>query len=307
MQVKNNTSIDMGKTKKWSWIAFKAFITIVSFYFIHDQFEDRTVTQSLDFPDHFISIMIFQFFLMIVNWILEIHRWKISVDSSEKISFRQASIDVLGGLTMNWIVPFTVGDFITRIATKRDKYKATSAIFLNRVIMLFLTLLVGLHGLISLLHVNGLYLMVGASILAAVLFVADRVTHGRFSRYFTELNRKTLWKIILISICRYGIFFLQFIILIAIFNPELATVTISAGIGWVFLVRTSIPSLFGGVGLREASALFFFQNLVTDTVTVVFPVFVLWVLNTAIPSLLGSLLLWKFKTHNSEDSHNIAR
>ncbi|MEP1097488.1 MAG: hypothetical protein ABJG78_20395 [Cyclobacteriaceae bacterium] len=292
--------------KKWSWIVLKAFITLLSFYFIQDQLTDRAVTKSLNLPDNFIPVMILQLFLMIVNWILEIHRWKISIESSERISFRQASIDVLGGLTMNWIVPFTVGDYIIRIAAKRDKYRATSAIFLNRVIMLFLTLLVGLYGLISLLDGNGSYLLFGIFSLAVVFFVADRIAQGRFSQYFTELNRRTLWEIILISTCRYSIFFIQFVILITLFNPELDLITISSGIGWIFLVRTSIPSLFGGVGLREASALFFFQDIIADTVTVVFPVFVLWVLNTALPSLLGSLLLWKFKTQNSEDSHNIA-
>ncbi|MEP5612372.1 MAG: hypothetical protein ABJP45_08985, partial [Cyclobacteriaceae bacterium] len=136
--------------------------------------------------------------------------------------------------------------------------------------------------------------------------VVDRVARGRFSQYFLVLNRKTIWKIILLSVGRYGIFFLQFVILISIFNPELAVFTIFSGIAWIFLVRSVLPSLFGGVGLREASALFFFQNIVTDSLSVVFPVFVLWILNTAIPSLIGSVLLWKFKTHNSEDSHNIA-
>ncbi|MEP5611682.1 MAG: hypothetical protein ABJP45_05500, partial [Cyclobacteriaceae bacterium] len=175
MQVKNITSIDFSKTKKWFWIAIKAFVTLLSFYFIQSQFKDHTIAQSLDIPDSFISIMILQFFLMIVNWIMEILRWKISIEVVEKISFQQASIDVLGGLTMNWIVPLTVGDYITRIAAKRDKYKATSAIILNRMIMLFLTLLVGLYGLTSLLNVKGQYLFAGVIILAALLYVADRV------------------------------------------------------------------------------------------------------------------------------------
>ncbi len=309
MQVKNITSIEMGKTRRWFWIALKALVTLLCFYFLYDQFQRRNVSfNDLEIPRYFGPILVLQSFLMILNWYLEILRWKISVDAVEKISFKQATIDVLGGLSMNWILPFTAGDFVARIISKKDKYRTTAAILLNRTIMLLLTFIVGVYALVSLFRTEfNFYYALGGIILALLVLIAIyKAAPGKLISYFEELKRESLWRILVLSLGRYMVFFVQFIILLKIFNTSLSLLDVSAGIGWIFFVRTSIPSLIGGLGLRETSAVIFFQRLVDDLGTVVFPVFILWILNTAIPSFIGAILLWKLKAHNSQDSHNIA-
>lgn len=308
MQVKNNASIEIGKKKKWLFSLLKAVISLLCIYFIYDQFRDRQIPSILDLPNYFIPVLTLQFLLMVLNWSLEIYRWKISIESSEKISLQQASVDVLGGLTLNWVVPFTVGDYVARIVAKKNRFEATSAIVLNRTIMLLLTGLVGAFGLLTFFNqeINALQILAGLFFIAVAFLAANKLAKGRLFKYFIHVERKTLWRVIFLSVIRYGVFFFQFVILLKIFNPELSLRIISLGIGWIFLVRTSIPSLLGGLGLREASAFLFFENIVTDASTVVFPVFILWLVNTVIPSLIGALLIWRFKAYNSKDSHNIA-
>ena len=137
-----------------------------------------------------------------------------------------------------------------------------------------------------------------------VVLIINKNVSKKFLSYFSQLKRKTFWRIILISVGRYFIFSTQFLILIHFFNPTLDLWLIAAGVGWIFFVRTSIPAFFGGLGLREASAFLFFQSLVTDTSTIIIPVFILWILNTAIPSILGSILIWKLIPQYSSDSPN---
>lgn len=276
----------------------KTSVTVLCFYFLTSQFQNKNVSFSnFEFPSLLAPILVLQFFMMVLNWSLELLRWKISLDFVERISWKQAAIDVLGGLTMNWILPFTAGDYLTRILSKRDKYKTTSAILLNRTIMFSLTFALGIFGMVSLLHIKfdaaSMIVLMGIVILVLVLIV--KMTSEKFLSYFKELDRSILTKIIGISVGRYLVFFLQFIILLRLFNGGLLLKDIIAGIGWIFFVRTSIPSLLGGLGLRETSAFFYFQPLISDMSTVILPVFLLWVLNTAIPSIFGALLLWKIK------------
>ncbi len=302
MQVKNNTSIEMSKTKKWFWIGLKTLITLLCFYFLYDQFQNRSISfEELEIPKYLVPVLLFQILLMILNWYSEIFRWKISVEVTEEISFKQASIDVLGGLTMNWILPFTAGDFVARVISKKDRLGTTSAILLNRTIMLLMTLILGVYGTSVFLkdQFNWSYLLGSLVLVLLVAAASYRAIPKKFTSYFGELENRTLGKILFISIGRYLVFFLQFIILLKFFNPDLTIPILSAGIGWIFFVRTSIPSLLGGLGLRESSALIFFQGLVENLGSIVCPVFILWILNTAIPSIIGAMLLWKLKAHNS--------
>ncbi len=309
MQVKNNTSIEMEKTKKWFWIGLKTSITLLCFYFLYDQFQSQNIFfDDLVIPRYFVPILSLQFFLMILNWYLEILRWKISVNVVEGISFKQAVIDVLGGLTMNWILPFTTGDFIARIVSKKDKYQTSAAILLNRAIMLSLTLVIGVYGVSWLLEdqFDWYYVLGSLMLVLFVLTAIYKVLPKKINSYFKGLEKQILLRILGISVGRYMVFFLQFIILLKLFNLDLSIELLAAGIGWIFFVRSSIPSLLGGLGLRETSALIFFKDTVNDLGTIVFPVFILWLLNTALPSIIGAIMLWKLKSHNSMDSHNIA-
>ncbi|MEQ9405516.1 MAG: hypothetical protein RIM99_18150 [Cyclobacteriaceae bacterium] len=297
MQVKNITSIDAGKTRKQILTWIRLGITLVCLTFMYYQLQERNLFEGkINLPDWFYPALFLQVPLMILNWYLEIFRWKISLEPFESIRFNDAAADVLGGLAMNWIGPFTTGDFLIRLASKKDKYKATSAILLNRSIMLILTLLVGLYGIVIYMEYSISLTVVSIAVLAVIslLFMLKKIL-VKFVSYFYELKRRLLFKIIAVSLVRYVVFLIQFFVLFKIVLPELSATLIIAGVGWIFFIRTAVPTLFGGLGLREVSAFFFFENLVPDIQLVIYPVFILWIINTVLPSIIGVVLIWNLR------------
>jgi len=102
-------------------------------------------------------------------------------------------------------------------------------------------------------------------------------------------------KLLGLSVIRFAVFFFQFYVLLAAFNPALTMHLILAGVGWVFLFRSVVPSLFGNLGVREAGALLFFEAHVSDMMLILVPSLLIWLINTVAPSVLGLYFLLKFK------------
>ncbi|MEP0987338.1 hypothetical protein [Ekhidna sp.] len=297
MQIKNNHSNYL--QNPWLTWTFKVLITLGCLYFLISKLRDQPISLDHFFvPNGFVLNLTIVIALMIVNWYLEALRWKISVDLFEEISMNDACRAVLGGLALNWVFPLTSGDLLARISQQKDKYQATSAVILNRGIMLMLTLLFGLYG-ISFLAIqydfNGWFLLV---ILFGIplLRILFRKSINRFSTYFQELAKSLLIKVVALSLLRYGVFVFQFYLLLVIFLPSLSANLLIGGIGWVFLIRSALPLFFGGIGVREASGILFFEPHVDNLQLIIVPVFLIWVINTIIPSLVGLFFILKMKS-----------
>lgn len=297
MQVKNNKIMQAILAKRWIVLLVKCLVTGFSLLFLYRQFRKSEIDLQVEYPELLGPVLILVLVMMGANWYLEILRWRSSVQPFEKIGFRQAASDVLGGLALNWMLPFTVGDFVARLAAKKDKFKATSAIMLNRSMMLLLTVIIGSYGLSRILETSfqlsyNSLIVLGLVLIAAIIF---RKFLQKFLAYFQDIDKELVLQIVYLSVLRYLVFVLQFFILLKLFVPTMENSYLIAGIGWVFLVRSSIPSMLGGVGLREASAYLFFHDVMTEISLILIPVFLLWVINTVLPSLAGLVLIWKLK------------
>ena len=95
-----------------------------------------------------------------------------------------------------------------------------------------------------------------------------------------------------ISILRYGVFLLQYYLLLdAFYVPELEFSIVPA-LAVVFLITTLIPSfLFGKVFVREAAGLFVLSQFGIPSVIILLTAFLLWFINLAVPSLFGAWVL----------------
>lgn len=295
MQVKDQTVIHRNKYPLLGNL-LKLGVTLTCLYFLWDQFQKQDVDFSqTTWPANATWILVLVTFLMMINWYLEALRWKISLSSFEDISIQEAWKSVLGGLALNWVFPFTSGDFAVRIIARKDKYQTTSAIILNRGIMLLLTIAYGVFSLIyleqALFTINRWYVLIAVVLLVCVFFF--RKKFEQFLTYFKSMQRSILCKVTVLSILRYLIFTFQFYLLLAAFNPALTSVIILAGIGWIFFIRSIVPHLLGGIGLREAASVVFFTTFVVDVSTILIPVFMIWLINTVIPSIAGLGLIWR--------------
>lgn len=302
MQIKNNHSNYLQNS--WLIGAFKVVITVGCFYFLISKLQNQSISfDSFPIPNGlglYLSVVIV---LMLLNWYLEALRWRISVGLFEEMTMKDAWRAILSGLALNWVLPFTSGDLLARISQQKDKYQATSAAMLNRGIMLVITLFLGIGGISFIARqydFNGWFLT-GIIFGVPLLKWLFKRSIERFLIYFREISRSLLLKIILLSVVRYAVFVMQFYLLLRLFLPSLDTELLIAGIGWVFLVRTSLPLFFGGIGVREASGVFFFSPHVEDIQLVIIPIFLIWIINTVLPSLVGIIFIWGLRS-NSENS-----
>ena len=296
MQIKNNHPNYL--QNPWLIGLVKVMLLGGCLYFLIGKLKDQPFDfTNVRFPQQFEFTVLIVLLLMIFNWYLEALRWKISLQSVEPISINQAWKVILRGLALNWILPFTSGDLLARVSQQQDKYQATSAAILNRGVMLCFTLVLGLFGMSQLAseyEVNGwfaLIILFGIPLLRRFF----KKSESRFLVYFKKLSKMLLTQIIGISFLRYLVFVYQFYLLLTAFLPVLSANTLIAGIGWIFLVRTTLPLFWGGIGVREASGIFFFEPLVSDLQLVIIPVFLIWLINTVIPSLVGLVFVWRLK------------
>ena len=298
MQIKNNRSNYL--QNPWIIGFIKLALFGVCLYFILIKLQDQSISLSkIVWPDSFGMILGLVGILMVINWYLEVLRWKVSLQPFEPISIQNAWQVILGGLALNWVLPFTSGDLLARISQQNDKYQATSAAMLNRGIMLILTLILGIYGMSKLAveyDVNGWFtlLLIFSYPLIRWLF---KKSLNRFLSYFRNLNRLILIRIIGLSFLRYSVFVFQFYLLLSAFLPDLSTDLILAGIGWVFLIRSVLPLFFGGIGVREASGIIFFESHVPDLQIVIIPIFLIWMINTVLPSVVGLVFVFRFKVN----------
>jgi uncharacterized membrane protein YbhN (UPF0104 family) len=112
-----------------------------------------------------------------------------------------------------------------------------------------------------------------------------------------EYSDKELLVVLLISLGRYLIFASQFYILFHLFQIELPLAVMLPGITIIYLVKTIIPSLniIGDLGLREVTALFYFQQFGAWQEKVVAASLLLWCINLLIPTIGGLFLVWRIK------------
>ncbi|MFY0600461.1 MAG: flippase-like domain-containing protein [Cyclobacteriaceae bacterium] len=273
----------------------KTVILVLCFGFIFNKLSEVELDFSAFFFPTFLPIFLIVLLLMPVNWCLEALRWQISLPE-EKIPFRESLKIVLRGLAMNWMLPFATGDLTSRITESRGKKISMVALGYNRLTILFITVVYGAFSIAFFTESNDAlyYLAPLLSVLLLVLILI--ISRNSFLGLPTQfLNSFIAWRVVLLTLLRYCIFTLQFYLLISFFNPDLSSFIVTMGIGWVFMFRSFIPSLFGNLGVREASSILFFQPYIEDLSLIMLPCLLIWLINTVIPSLVGVIPIITFR------------
>jgi len=279
--------------------ALRMLILLACAWFIITKVDAKWMLNQGLLTDH-VRIILTVCLLAVVNWALEVWRWKISLNALGMYRWFHAMQQVFGGLTLNWIMPFTSGDLAARLLPQTDRRQASLLIYYNRAIMLAITLIFGGYGVYvfstDLFESRWWVLAGGLGLIGVVGFMASRYLRSKEQL----IERKFLLQLIALSVARFGVFTLQFYLLLCAFNPELSVGLVLAGIGWIFLFRSIIPSLFGHLGVREVSAMLFFETHVSNMLLVLTPSLLIWLINTVAPSVLGLYFLMKYRTKLAE-------
>lgn len=213
------------------------------------------------------------------NWLLEVIKWKLCVVPLSQLSTRQSLRAVLTGLSLNWIIPFTLGDFIGRSLNLPKTKGVLRANLVNRFTSLWTTLL--MFGIASYYYWPDEILFTGFGLLLLVGALLFAMSWDKTYHFTAKL------KIVGTSVLRYLIFSLQFALLLFYFCPEIPVVTLMAGIPVVFLIRTLAPSMLGALGVREAAVIWTFAAYATNPASLLLASLFLWAFNIVLPSIVG--------------------
>ncbi|GAC1380470.1 MAG: hypothetical protein NVS3B25_22640 [Hymenobacter sp.] len=224
---------------------------------------------------------------------------------------------MLVGLTLGFATPNRVGDYAGRIIElKSRRVSALGAVFLGRYCQLVVTVLAGVAGLLYFLlkfYLNG-YPAAGAGVAGSALLIGALVLVPLYrSRLllaalgvWRPLRRfrpalaimptypaRALHAVLAISGLRYAVFCGQFLLLLAAYGVASPLGPGLAAVAGTFLLKSLVPSLnaLADVGVRELSATHLFGLLGQPALPVLSASLSLWVLNIALPSAAGLLLV----------------
>ena len=305
----------MRKIGEW---LLKIIVFIVAWGYVVYQFMTMEQDVTVIFTDEHFSVSIFLVVcaLLFFNWGLEARKWQLLVNRSQPISFGKAVSGVLVGLPLALITPNRIGEIGGRAIVLEKGYKdAVFATFLGSLMQFSSTLLFGVLGvvlyLVFLPHTQAIesasWISLCVVVVCAVVvfvckdqrwlkFVCLRVIGKNFYRKLMQLihiyNVKDVLKTLLMSLLRYCVFSLQFMLLISMLIPELSFVELFVGITLTYLFTTIIPtSVLGEIGIRGSVAMFIFEAF-TPQVAIIFQVSLLiWIINIVVPTLIGSVIL----------------
>ena len=309
------------KYKHFFFLLVKLAIVIAAGYLIYQKL---TSNQLLSFPQiqQQLSVLfsnsIWVFLLVLLftdaNWILEIFKWKTLTSVEKKITFFEAYEQCLASLTASIITPNRIGEYGAKALffEKNLRKKIVVLNFVGNLSQLSITLAFGVFGLLFLIRNFTLKLPVLNPLKFVGLFVFFLVIYffrkklkvyfivkiyfQKTKNYLKQIPKNILLKTVGFSLLRYLIFAHQFYFLLLVFGSETNYFTTINLLFCVYFIASIIPSLsiFDWV-IKGSVALFIFSFINLNELLVVTVTTFMWLLNFALPALIGSIFVLKFK------------
>lgn len=264
--------------------------------------------------------------LMMANWALEARKWQLLAGLLEDISYFKALKGVLVGVSVGLITPRRSGEFAGRIMVLAPANQL-NGMLLNMaasVSQLFVTLFMGSLGMAIFLFVlkgqwhdtpNGfsqssLFFLIPGFLFSGLILLFAFGLPGmrfRFSPHhfiaracnqcldaFALLSPLQVSTLLFLSLIRYGVFLLQFFLLLQILGLSLPFSVFFTLTAMKYLVLTLFPlSAIWELGIRGSVAIFVFGMYLPAqegwTLQILAATASLWVINLALPALAGGV------------------
>ena len=263
-------------------------------------------------------LLSFCLLLVPVNWGIESYKWKLITHPIENISIVTAMKSVYSGVCVGNLAPGRATEFLAKVLFFKSDNRPTITLlhFVNGMFQLSITILCGLIALVFKLDVgNGLnsmqFLMIGifCMLLLAVfmmfIFKFNTLQKWIFSLFkktlasknfpysFTKKSIRTLFSL---SLLRYFVFTLQFVVVLKLFYSEPLNSGILASVCIYFLLTTVLPMIsFIEPAIRAAIAVLVFSGLEISEISLVTTAILVWLINIALPSIIGYIIIVKEK------------
>ena len=262
-------------------------------------------------------------FLMLVNWGIEAKKWQLLVSHIQQFSFSKAFKSVLAGCSITMLTPNRVGEYGGRIIyiETDNRMKAISLTIVGSISQLLITLMMGCMGLMYLKYYFGdsnnilgilphfwqsfiLSISVGVTLVLLLFYlrlswlvklVEKAPALQNITKHISvlqEFNNMQLVQILSLSYLRYLVFVLQYVLLLQVMQVEIDGF-LSFGLITIFYLVMAVVPTFGFIELPvRISASWAILKLYTlNEVGVGSVALGIWIINLAIPALIGSFLI----------------
>ena len=265
--------------------------------------------------------------LMLVNWGIEARKWQVLVQHVQQFSLWRAFKSVLSGCSVTMLTPNRMGEYGGRILyiEEGNRIKAISLTIAGSISQLLVTLVLGCIGLFYLRYIshNGssslavlpdfwgdvlIYLSVGITVLVFLFYwrlgwlvrVIEKVP--AFSKaiqhisVLDELNNSRLLRIVSLSLVRYVVFVLQYILLLQVMQVHIPLVICFWLLAVFYLVMAVAPTIgFVELPVRITASWTLLHLYTANELGVGTTALGIWLINLVLPAILGSLLLLRVK------------
>ncbi|ELR69582.1 hypothetical protein C900_04807 [Fulvivirga imtechensis AK7] len=257
--------------------------------------------------------LLFVILLMPFNWGLEAVKWKALTSPLIKMKFLKALEAVLTGLSLGFITPHGIGDYLGRIMQNdaKGRFRLIGAVMLGRICQMIPTALFGLIGIYYFFKDLKLvfYITLATLFISIILYMIAKSLSKKnnslgffrklrfYTGMITEYRTRIIIQVIGLSMARYVVFAFQFLIILKLFLPDLNIWVGFAGVTWILFMKSVLPTFnfLSDLGVREFSAVYFFDIYQVDLISVISASLVIWIINILIPSIVGAPFSLKMK------------
>jgi hypothetical protein len=262
--------------------------------------------------------------LMVLNWLVESIKWKFLVQCFEKIKLVVAIKSVMFGLTSSIFTPYRLGEYIGRpmMISGPNRFKAVLATFIGSLAQNATTICMGVLGLLICIikqslrnstinqNISLIFTILILTIFSCLLiyfhpkvflFLIQKFKlNNRWTEKISFIGNYSIYQLslfLLLSLLRYVIFFSQFFILLLAFKVQVSFLEAFSGISLSYIFLFSVPGIpIAEHGLRGSLALYFIGQYSNNDIGILSASIGLWMINLAIPSIIGGFFIIKSKT-----------
>ena len=309
------------KTKQFFLFVIKISIVIGSGYFIYNKIVNNKQIDFYVFWD-FLSknevfliknalfLLVFSFF----NWFFEILKWQKLASVVHPVTYGNSMKQSLAALTASFLTPNRIGDYAAKVSYyPRSLRKRVLVLNLfSHMSQMLATVVMGLIGLFYFTSEYGVDLplfkvariaAIVVMVMAVSIFTSGKIKYSirgipldKLVSFLRELPARTKILAIVLSFTRYFIFSAQFVWLLLLFGVEVSYFQAMIIITTLYMISSLIPTFMITDAIVKGSiALYLFNLAGVNDLTVLSIISLMWILNFALPAILGSFFLLSYK------------
>lgn len=268
-------------------------------------------------------LFVFVFLLMILNWGLEARKWQILASKVQPISYWSAYRAILSGQAFALNTINRSGDFLGRILylEEGNRLRAVGLSLIGSMSQILVTFSLGFISLtilrftlldnqsilpgLSVFWLDALLigLFPGISLFTVFYFNVslvikwvERIPFVSKYKFFLEkmenLHNKDLTRILLLSIGRYVVFVVQYVLLLKVFGVGASWQILICLVSVLFMLIAMIPTIaLAELGIRGKLSLELFGLVTNQQLSILAASAGIWIVNLIIPAVLGTVFL----------------